>query len=906
MKFLHLADLHLGKRVNGFDMLEDQRFILEQILTLCDKHGVEAVVLAGDIYDTPVPPAAACTLLDWFLTQLSLRHVPVLAVSGNHDSAERLDFASGLLAEQGVYIAGRFHGMPKQVVLHDRYGPLEFTLLPFVRAATVRHYLPEAEISDYDSAVGAALAVCEPAAPRRVLVAHQMVVSGVCPPQLAGSETAPLTVGTVDSIDAARFAGFCYAALGHIHRAQRVGIDAVRYAGSPLCYHLDECGMQKSATLVRIGKRGVEKIEQLPLTPRRAEEECKRLDDVLLMHVGALLAEGADEQTAAELTEMQADRDPFAAGAAAELGKLLLEADEANEKRQTAVMKELDEKIARGDAGLKIAEERAARRRQLAGLIAEEQRAADVEHQTDIIMADLEKRTASLKESIAKNEADRAALSQAEADLLKTDHRIELAEGLSADCRQLLGQLQDADKARQDAADRQTAYVAAQAALDKAEEEYSTLQRQLNANRAGLLARDLEKGKPCPVCGSTRHPKIAALPKDHITEKQLEEREKELTAQRRTTAAASRTAGDAAAHAHELRAALQRNADGFFARRGDRYTGKPAAELTPDELKAALTAQQESLAEGLRGLQADHLKLKQKTDRAKSLAKQADILTRQLAELDKQQFAATRRAANAKAGHAAATARVQQMQETMPKRDNPDALERLQEALARLRSDRAAAMDARDAAVHRLHTNRAALDALHKAMRESAAAREKRAMWDNLSKTINGNLTGKIKLPFEQYVQAFYFDGVVEAANLRFTRMTDGQYRLLRRRSEAVSGKTALDLDVFDAYTGKTRPVGSLSGGESFMAALSLALGISDTIQQNAGGVVIETLFIDEGFGSLDADSLEKAVDTLAGLAGGDKLIGVISHVEALQDRLTRQIRVTKTRAGSKAEIEIS
>ena len=270
MKLLHLADLHLGKRVNGFDMLEDQRFILEQILTLCDKHGVEAVVLAGDIYDTPVPPAAACTLLDWFLTQLSLRHVPVLAVSGNHDSAERLDFASGLLAEQGVYIAGRFHGMPKQVVLHDRYGPLEFTLLPFVRAATVRHYLPEAEISDYDSAVGAALAVCEPAAPRRVLVAHQMVVSGVCPPQLAGSETAPLTVGTVDSIDAARFAGFCYAALGHIHRAQRVGIDAVRYAGSPLCYHLDECGMQKSATLVRIGKRGVEKIEQLPLTPRRA------------------------------------------------------------------------------------------------------------------------------------------------------------------------------------------------------------------------------------------------------------------------------------------------------------------------------------------------------------------------------------------------------------------------------------------------------------------------------------------------------------------------------------------------------------------------------------------------------------------------------------------------------------
>ena len=113
MRFLHLADLHLGKRVNGFDMLEDQRFILEQVLALCQEHGVEAVVLAGDIYDAPVPPAAACTLLDWFLTQLAARRIPVLAIAGNHDSAERLDFAAGLLAGQGVYLAGRFTGAPR-------------------------------------------------------------------------------------------------------------------------------------------------------------------------------------------------------------------------------------------------------------------------------------------------------------------------------------------------------------------------------------------------------------------------------------------------------------------------------------------------------------------------------------------------------------------------------------------------------------------------------------------------------------------------------------------------------------------------------------------------------------------------------------------------------------------------
>ena len=526
-----------------------------------------------------------------------------------------------------------------------------------------------------------------------------------------------------------------------------------------------------------------------------------------------------------------------------------------------------------------------------------------MQRQAEGQQAELQARSEALVKTIAETTAARDALGQTGAEQVRLEHQIELAEELAAACKTLLAQSEAADEAGRTADARQKEYIAAQAALDEAEQQYAALQRQLNADRAGLLAQQLQDGQPCPVCGALEHPHPASLPENHVTEQELEEREQALTAQRRDTAASSRTAGDAAVRARELRTVLVRDAGQFFARRAGRYTGAPAGELEPAALRAALEEQQKSLTEGLTGLREQYAAFQRQSEEIRALTTRLDNLNDQKNVLEKQAFAAARKAANAKAGHAAAAARLQQMRQSLPEERDDGVLDKLQRALEKLRADRAAATTARDAAVHRLHTNRAALDGLQKTMRQLAAAREKNAMWDNLSKTINGNLAGKVKLPFEQYVQAFYFDGVVEAANLRFSRMTDGQYRLLRRKSEALAGKTALDLDVFDAYTGKTRPVGSLSGGESFMAALCLALGISDTIQQSAGGVSIETLFIDEGFGSLDADSLEKAVDTLAGLAGADKLIGVISHVEALQSRLTRQVRVTKTRAGSKAEI---
>ena len=637
----------------------------------------------------------------------------------------------------------------------------------------------------------------------------------------------------------------------------------------------------------------------------KAAEACSRLEDTLLLHLSSLQADPAVPETAAALAEMQTEQEVFATDKALALADSLLQQDEQTADRQNEMIHSLEEKLARGNAGVKLAEQQAARRRQLEELQAEADRTAEVQTKSEAEQDELQKRMAALKQNIADTEKQRDSLGRTDTEQVKLQHQIELAQSLTVTCERLLKELEQEAEQRADAEKKQAAYAAAQEKLDEAENEYILMQRQLNANRAGLLAQELHAGSPCPVCGSRQHPKIAELPKNHVTEKQLEQREKSLAEQRRTTADASRAAGEAVTRVEELRTNIVREADEFFAKRGARYTGRPAAELDNPALYEALSTQQTSLDDGLLGLHKQLNRYKKETEQLDAVLHRLDILNQQMSVLEKQAFAAVRRATNAKAGHAAALARVQQMLETLPKRNDPETLNKLMAALQRLQNDRAAAIALRDAAVQRQNANRAARQGLQTTRKKWETAREKRSMWDNLSKTINGNLAGKIKLPFEQYVQAFYFDGVVEAANLRFTRMTDGQYKLLRRKSESLSGKTALDLDVFDAYTGKTRPVGSLSGGESFMAALSMALGISDTIQQNAGGVTIETLFIDEGFGSLDADSLEKAVDTLAGLAGGNKLIGVISHVEALQDRLTRQIRVSKTRAGSRAEVVV-
>lgn len=266
MKLMHLSDLHLGKRLNEFSLLEDQSFILQQLVELVRSEQPDCVLLAGDIYDKPVPPAEAVTLFDDFLNKLA-QLTTVCVTSGNHDSAERLAFGAQLMREGGVHFCGLYTGEPQCVTLQDAYGSVHIYLLPFLKPAHVRHCLTpeEAEqVTTYHEALRCAVERLHiNAAERNVLVAHQFVTGA----QTAGSEA--VNVGGVDNIGAEVFADFDYTALGHIHKAQNVGSERVRYSGTPLKYSFAEWQQEKSVTLVELGEKGSVSVSALQLAPLR-------------------------------------------------------------------------------------------------------------------------------------------------------------------------------------------------------------------------------------------------------------------------------------------------------------------------------------------------------------------------------------------------------------------------------------------------------------------------------------------------------------------------------------------------------------------------------------------------------------------------------------------------------------
>ena len=273
MRLFHLGDLHFGKNIHGYSMIEmdDQPFWAEQLLKKAEELKPDVILISGDVYDRAVPSKEAVKLFDELLTKISEMGIAICVIAGNHDSGTRLSFGEKLLSHQNIFIAGEVEKQIKQITLYDVYGPVHFWLVPYLFPAAVNCVLEREDIKDYDSAMKELLNTADiNERERNVILSHQFVIAGSEKPSMGGSET---TVGGIGQIDANVFSKFDYVALGHIHNAQRMGKDTVRYAGSPLCYHFSEANQKKGLTIVDLQEKGNISIaiEEMPVLHKMCE-----------------------------------------------------------------------------------------------------------------------------------------------------------------------------------------------------------------------------------------------------------------------------------------------------------------------------------------------------------------------------------------------------------------------------------------------------------------------------------------------------------------------------------------------------------------------------------------------------------------------------------------------------------
>ena len=284
MRFLHLSDLHLGKNVNEISMIDDQKYILEEIVQMAIDKKADAVLIAGDVYDRSVPSEEAVSLLDSFLNALIQAKIQVYMISGNHDSDERLQYGSELFRSNGLFIKGIYDGNAGCETFADEYGEIKIWMLPYVKSSIAAHYHPELKCDTYDAAVRSAVSLCDvKPEERNIILAHQFVTASGKDPEQSGSETFDaLQVGTIEKVNADVFDSFDYAALGHIHRPQKVGRETVRYAGSILKYSRSEINQTKSVPIVTMKEKGKIEIEYAELKPMHDMRSIKgKIQDIL-------------------------------------------------------------------------------------------------------------------------------------------------------------------------------------------------------------------------------------------------------------------------------------------------------------------------------------------------------------------------------------------------------------------------------------------------------------------------------------------------------------------------------------------------------------------------------------------------------------------------------------------------
>lgn len=270
MKFIHLSDLHIGKKVNEFSMLEDQKYIFEKIISIIEQQKIDGVFIAGDVYDKSIPSREAVQVFDDFLTKIASKNIPVFVISGNHDAAERIAFGAEMMKQSKVYLSPVFDGNISEIILKDEYGEIAIYLLPFIKPATVRPYYSDVEINSYNDAVKTVIEHININKNRRnILIAHQFVTGA------EKSNSEDISVGGIDNVDADVFDNFDYVALGHIHKPQFVGRETIRYCGTPLKYSFSEVNHKKSVSIVTLKQKGNISIEKIDLIPQKDMCEIK-------------------------------------------------------------------------------------------------------------------------------------------------------------------------------------------------------------------------------------------------------------------------------------------------------------------------------------------------------------------------------------------------------------------------------------------------------------------------------------------------------------------------------------------------------------------------------------------------------------------------------------------------------
>ena len=277
MKIIHLSDLHLGKKLNDFSLYDDQEYILRKILSVIDDESPDGIIIAGDIYDKSVPSSEAVKLCDWFICSLAERKLPVFIISGNHDSAERIAFASKILDTSGIHISPVYSGTVSPIQLYDEYGAVNFYMLPFIRPVSAKNIFPDVEITSYTDAVNAAVnAMKIDFNERNIIITHQFVTGA------SSCDSEEHLVGGIENVDSSAFDGFDYVALGHIHNPQNIGSERIRYCGTPLKYSISEANHEKSVTVAELKEKGNLQIKTVPLKPLRDVRELTDKFDNLI------------------------------------------------------------------------------------------------------------------------------------------------------------------------------------------------------------------------------------------------------------------------------------------------------------------------------------------------------------------------------------------------------------------------------------------------------------------------------------------------------------------------------------------------------------------------------------------------------------------------------------------------